>query len=159
MATLTGTRGADGVAVGGFGDGCNLKVAWGSYTFAANPTAADVVRLCWLPKGARVLGGYVQAADIDTGTEALDIDIGWEANGSESADPDGFGNLGVWSGDAVTDVRPEVGIYYPLGGVLLTTGPQLFNEKTRIIATVNTAANAGGTGIMTVVVFYRQEYP
>lgn len=158
MATLTGTRGTPTFPIGGFGDSSNLKVAWGSYTFAVNPTAADIVNLCWVPKNARVLGGYVQAKDLDTGTEALDIDIGWLANGSDAADPDGFGNLGTWTGDAITDLRPEVGIYYPLGGVLFTTGPQKFAEDTVIAATVNTPANATGTGIMTAVVFYVIDY-
>jgi len=158
MATLTGTRGTTTFPVGGFGEASNLKVAWGSYTFAVNPTAADIVRPCWVPKNARVLGGYIQGADIDTGTEELDMDVGWLANGVEAADPDGFGNFDVITGDAVTGVKPEVGIYFNLGGVLYTTGPQKFSEDTCLSVTVNVDAHGGGTGILTLVAFYVIDY-
>lgn len=158
MATLTGVRGTTTFPVGGPGNATDLKVAWGSYTFAVNPTAADIVRPCKLPKNARVLGGYIQGADLDTGTEALDMDVGWLANGTEVADPDGFGNFGVITGDAVADVKPEVGIFFNLGGVLYTTGPQKFSDETIVSVTVNAPANATGTGIFTVVVFYVMDY-
>lgn len=154
MATLTAARAASTFPVYRDHGSGTLQVAYGTYTLAANPTAADVIEFCKVPKGAVVIGGYVQAKDIDTGTEALDIDIGWAANGVEAADTDGFGNLGVWTGDAITDLRPEVGIYYPLGGVLFATGPQAFSAQTTITGLVNVAANAGGTGQITVVVHY-----
>ncbi len=157
-STLTGSRAVKGFPVGGFGGGADLKVAWGSVTLAANPDPADVIEFCWLPKNAVVLGGWVQAGDIDTATdtdnEAFDFDLGWAANGSEAEDPDGFGNLGIWHGDAKTDFRPEEGNFYWLGGVLLTTGPQKFTAATKIIGTINAAATTTGTGIITVVVLY-----
>lgn len=158
MTALVGTRGNAAFPIGGFGEGPNLKVAWGSYTLASNPSQNDTIDFCWLPKNAIVLGGYLQAKDVDTGTEAFDLDIGWTANGVEAADSDGFGNLGVWTGDAITDLRPEVGIFYPLGGVLFTTGPQKFSAPTKIQGLVNAAANATGTGIITVVIFYVIDY-
>lgn len=158
MATLTGTRATTTFPVGGWGAGSDLKVAWGSYTLAANPSQNDVIRFCKVPKNARVLGGYLQGADIDTGTEAFDLDIGWLANGVDAADTDGLGNFGVITGDAVTELKPETGIYFPLGGVLLTTGPVKFSEDTVIAGLVNAAANATGTGILTVVVFYVMDY-
>ena len=153
MATLTATRAASTFPVyQGTGSG-NLSVAYGSYTLTANPTAADIIKLCKVPAGAVVLGGWIRGEDIDTGTEALDIDIGWAANGAEAADPDGFGNLGVWTGDATTDVKPEVSILYPLNGVL-KSGPVTFTRETTIQAVVNVAANAGGTGVIWVTVLY-----
>lgn len=158
MATLTGARAVDGFPVGGYGAGTDLKVAYGSYTFAVNPTAADPVRFCKVPANGLVLGGYLQGKDIDTGTEAFDLDIGWLANGVEAADTDGFGNFGVLAGDAITELKPETGIYFPLGGVLFTTGPQKFSAETVIAGLVNAPANAGGTGILTVVVFYVLDY-
>lgn len=158
MATLTGVRGTTTFPVGGPGDAADLKVAWGSYTFAVNPTAADIVRICKIPKNSRILGGYLQGVDLDTGTEALDMDVGWLANGTEAADPDGLGNFGTITGAVITSLRPEVGIYYPLGGLLLTTGPMKFTEETVITVTVNTPANATGTGIITVVVFYVMDF-
>jgi hypothetical protein len=154
MATLTATRAAATFPVAtGFGAG-NLRVAWGTYAIAANPTAADIIQLCRIPAGSTVLGGYVMAADIDTGTEALDIDIGWAANGVETADPDGFGNFGVWDGDTVGQIIPVAGSWKPLQGTLLTGGPQSFTNETVIQAVVNVAANAGGTGQITLVVFF-----
>src|SRR5436190_12624209 len=99
-----------------------LAVAWGAYTLTANPTAADIVKLCKVPAGAVVIGGWFRGEDIDTGTEALDIDIGWAANGGtttpDAADPDGFGNFGTIDGDAVSQVKPEVSILYQLNGTL-----------------------------------------
>jgi hypothetical protein len=95
----------------------------------------------------------VQGADIDTGTEELDFDIGWAANGAESADPDGFGNFGVVTGDVSVHLA-VAGIYLPFQGVLQTTGPQTFTRETIIQAVVNTDAATGGTGILTAVVFY-----
>ena len=154
MATLTGSRAASTYPVPkGTGAG-NLKVAWGSYNIATALSQNDIVQFCRVPAGAVVIGGYVQGKDIDTGTEAFDFDIGWAANGTEALDADGFGNFGVWDGDAVAQLRPEAGIFYPLGGVLLTTGPQTFTNETIIQGTCNAAANAGGTGILTVVVFF-----
>lgn len=157
MATLTAARAHANFPVAGHGFGGALKVAWGTYTLAANPTAADIIQFCRVPQYATVLGGYLMGADIDTGTEAFDMDIGWAANGTDAADPDGFGNFGVMSGDVITELIPVAGIYRPLQGVLLTAGPKTFSAETIIEGVVNAAANAGGTGVLTLVVFYTLE--
>lgn len=154
MATLTATRAGDSFPVftpTGAGILCR---AYGTITLAANPAQNDVLEFCKVPAGATVTGGWVMAADIDTGTEALDIDIGWLANGNEVADTDGFGNMGVLTGDAVTEYKPEVGTLRPLAGVLLSAGPKTFAVETTIAGLVNAAANAGGTGQITVMVDY-----
>jgi hypothetical protein len=130
-----------------------LCVAWGKYTLAANPTAADIVEFCRTPAGAVVVGGFLRGEDIDTGTEALDIDIGWAANGVESADPDGFGNFGVVTGDVVTEWKPEVSILLPLNGTL-KSGPVSFTNETVIQGVINAPANAGGTGVLWLSVYY-----
>lgn len=154
-STTTETRGSLTYPVAGplMGGALGVSVGWHSFA-ATDDEAGDVFRVCKVPAGATVIGGYVQGKDIDTGTEALDIDVGWIANGVEALDADGFGNLGLWSGDAVTDVRPEVGIFYNLGGVLYTTGPQTFTNATQIALTVNTPANSLTAGKVTVVVFW-----
>ena len=100
-----------------------------------------------------MIGGYFRGEDIDTGTETLDIDIGWAANGVEAADTDGFGNFGVLTGDVTTDVKPEVSILYPLNNTL-KSGPVSFSAKTKIQGLVNAVAAAGGTGALWVVLFY-----
>lgn len=153
MATLTGSRAAaDFPVFQPIGNGL-LCVAYGSYTLTTNPTAADILKLCKVPAGSVVLGGFLRGQDIDTGTAALDIDIGWAGNGAEAADPDGLGNLGVLNGTAVTNYLPEGGFLIPLHGTL-AAGPASFSRETTIQAVFNAPANAGGTGTLTVVVYY-----
>jgi hypothetical protein len=155
MATLTGTKAATTAPVPGLPvpNGV-LGVAWGIYNFASAASAADIVNICKVPAGATVIGGFLQGADIDTGTDTLDLDVGWAANGTDSADPDGFGNFGVLSGDAVSEFRPVAGIYCPFVNVIQDSGYKTFAAETTITVTVTAAANAGGTGIIKVVVFY-----
>lgn len=151
--TLTATRAASTFPVfKGMGAGA-VCFAYGIYEIGAAVEDGDIFRMCRVPKGAYVIDGFVRGTDIDTGTETLDMDIGWAENGVESADPDGFGNLGVWSGDAVTDVRPEVQIWYPFNGVL-KNGPQYFSAETVIQLEANAASNAGHTGTVYVGVYY-----
>jgi hypothetical protein len=157
MATLTAARAAANFPVTAFAGAGVLQVAYGSYTLAANPTAADIIQFCKVPAGATVIGGFLRGEDIDTGTEALDIDIGWAANGGTgvgaTADPDGFGNFGVITGDAVTELKPEVSIFLPLNGTL-KSGPVSFDAETTIQAVINAPANAGGTGVLWLQVHY-----
>jgi hypothetical protein len=130
-----------------------LACAWGTYTHASNLAATTVIEYCRVPKGARIVGGYWCATDLDTGTEELDIDIGWAANGDEAADTDGFGNLGVVTGDVSVHV-PVASIWIPFQGVLFTAGPKLFNAETVLTAIVNVDAATGGTGQSTMVAYY-----
>lgn len=132
-----------------------LAVAKGTYDFLVNPTANDVIRFCKVPRGCEVIGGWIAGADLDTGTEALDIDFGWEANGTDVADTDGFGNMGVLDGDTVSQIIPVAGIWRPLQGVLLTSGFVSFAGETWMSGLVNVAANAGGTGKLSMMVLYR----
>ena len=154
MATYQSTQAATGRAHKSLIGSPGVQSACGVFTITTALAANDVIQMLRIPAGATVLGGYLRANDIDTGTEALDIDIGWAANGVDSADEDGFGNLGVWTGDVITDLRPEAGVYFPLGGVLNSTGPKTFTVETVIQLDVNAGANAGGTGSIWVVVDY-----
>ena len=154
MATYTTTEAAAGAAALGHGFAGNVKAAVGSLELGTALANNDVLQFCKVPAQAVVFGGWLMGDDLDTGTETLDIDIGWAANGTEAADPDGFGNFGVITGDAVTGIKPEVSIWLPLGGVLRTGGPQLFSAETRIEGDVNANPNAGGTGTLTLVVLY-----
>lgn len=120
--------------------------ACGVFTITTALAPNDVIEMLRVPAGATVLGGYLRATDIDTGTETLDIDIGWAANGVDAADEDGFGNLGVWTGDSNND--------FTLGNVLWTAGPKTFGAETVIQLDVNAAAAAGGTGTIWLVVDY-----
>ena len=137
-----------------------MHCATGTYTFAANPTAADIVELCVLPAGARIVGGFIYSQDLDTGTETLDIDLGWTANGGsgtyDAADPDGLGNLGVWNGDAFAlgNLWNIAGQCWVLAGILATGVLPSFTKKTKIQAVVNVTAAATGTGSFTAVIYY-----
>jgi len=111
----------------------------------------DTWRLCKLPKGAIPLGGYFACDDIDTGTETLDIDLGIEANGVDSADPDFFVNAGVLSGDAITDFAlTNVANYRQIAFKTFTE----LGAETQVTATANAVANAGGTGTVSCVIYY-----
>lgn len=151
--TLTSTRAASTFPVFKPQGAGAVAFAYGTYEIGAAVEDGDIFEMCRVPAGAVVIDGFVRADDIDTGTETLDMDIGWAANGTESADPDGFGNLGVWSGDAVTDVKPEAQIWYPFNGVL-KDGPQTFTAETVIQLEANAASNAGHTGTVYVGVYY-----
>lgn len=155
MATLTAARAASTFPVpGAMVPGGALQVAYGVYNLTAAPSAADIINMCKVPAGATVIGGFLQGADIDSGTETLDIDVGWAANGVDAADPDGFGNNGVLSGDATTERLPVAGIYVPFTNVIQDSGYKTFAAETTITLTIVAAANAGGTGVLKVVVFY-----
>lgn len=137
------------------GSGNTMCCATGYIDVAANPVAADIYRLCKVPAGAVVVGGRVYSGDLDTNaTETLDLDIGWEANSAEVADPDGFGNLGVLGTDTVAGVKPEAGYNFPFGGVLVTAGPKTFTKETVITVTCVATAATFAAGRLSVVVHY-----
>ena len=154
--TLTATRAKAGFPVAANGPAGDVKVAIGNITIAANVEDGDIFEMCKVPAGAAVFGGWIDAADLDTGIEALDMDVGWAANGNESADPDGLGNFGVWTGDTDT-LKPEVANHLIFGGTLLSAGPQLFTAETTIQVEANAAATTFASGPMTCVVLYTMD--
>lgn len=155
MATYTAKQATPGAAVPGHGMGGDLKVACGSLELGTAVAVNDVLEFLKLPAGAVVVGGWLTGDDIDTNaTETFDMDLGWLINDDEAADPDGFGNLGVITGDAVAEIKPEVSIHMWLGGILRTDGPKLFTAETTIAGDVNAVAATGGTGTLTLTVFY-----
>jgi hypothetical protein len=148
---VTATRGSSTFPVPGTGV---LRVAWGTYTHATNLAATTTIDYCRIPAGAVVTGGYWCATDLDTnGSEEINIDIGWAANGVEIADPDGFGNLDVLTGDVSVHL-PVASIWVPLQGVLIATGPQAFSAETLLQAVINVDAATGGTGQSTLVAYF-----
>lgn len=155
MATFTATRAASTFpAYQNVGAGA-LSVAYGTIEVTANPVAADIYEMCRVPAGAVVVGGRVYSDDLDTNvTETLDLDIGWLANGTDAADPDGFGNLGVMGTDTVAGVKAEAGYNYSLGGVLVTDGPKTLAAETVIAVTCVATAATFAAGTLSVVVYY-----
>lgn len=156
MATIVGPRATSTSAVPGLPiPASSPGIAWGYYNVATAPSAADVLEICKVPAGATVIMGFVQAADLDTNaTETLDIDVGWKANGTDAADPDGFGNFGVLTGDAVAEFRPVAGIFLPLTNVLQDSGYKTFAAETTITVTFTGAPATLTAGYIKVVLFY-----
>jgi len=158
--TLTAVRGAAGFPIAHYAGAGVLQCAYGSYTIAAVVEDGDIFEMCWVPAGAVIVGGYFYGADIDTGTEVLDMDVGWAANGGsgtyDAADPDGLGDLGALTGDAFVagNVSPTVGLMYPLSGRLSVGILPFFTKKTKIQVEANVPSNAGHTGVISVVVWY-----
>jgi len=152
--TLTATRGSSTFPVAEPVLAGVMCCATGTYEIAANVEDGDIFEMCRVPANAVIVGGWLYGDDLDTGIETLDLDVGWAANGTEAADPDGLGNFGVLTGDAVTGYKPEISICLPLGGTLRTGGPQSFSAETVIQVEANAAAATGGTGTLTVVVHY-----
>ena len=132
-----------------------LRVAHGTYTHATNLAAATTIEYCRLPKGAVLVGGYFSATDLDTGgTEEIDIDIGWAANGVDLADTDGLGTLGTAITGDVSVHLGVAGMFFPFQGVLFSSGPITFGAETVLQALINTDAETGGTGTSTMVAYY-----
>lgn len=155
IGTVTADRAATTFPVAAGGSAGQVLVAWGTYNIGAAVAANDVIQMCRTPKGATVIGGWIQGEDIDTGTEALDFDIGYAANGVDAADTDAWGNLGVVTGDVSVQMPTGVaGIYIPFAGVLATGGPKTLAAETLHQVLFNVAANAGGTGRLTMYVLY-----
>lgn len=158
--TLTATRAASGFPVASYAGAGVVQAAHGTYAIAANVEDGDIFEMCKVPAGATVIGGFFYGADLDTGTETLDMDIGWAANGGsgtyDSADPDGLGNLGVLTGDAFAagNVSPVAGLIYPLSGLLATGVLPTFTKNTTIQIEANAAAATFAAGSVSVVVFY-----
>lgn len=131
--------------VPGSGPGGDLKVLYGSKTFATAPSAADTIKMFKIPAGFTPLFGWLVGDDIDTGTEALELDVGVTGDTTKYLDS------GVITGDAIANEKITVGIKIPLQEDLMTVKPTAFTAETDCIVTVTAAANAGGTGTVTVV--------
>lgn len=159
--TLTSARAASGVQpFKTHGDGL-VCCARGTYEVAAQVEDGDIFEMCKVPAGAVILAAFLYADDLDTGTEVLDMDVGWAANGGsgtyDSADPDGLGDLGAWLGDAST--LPN--IFNGTGTMMVLPSPHFgngdlpfFTKETTIQVEANTPANTFAAGAMTVVVLY-----
>jgi hypothetical protein len=144
----------------------NLKVWHRKYEIAANVEDGDIFELGFLPGNVMVCGSVFVCDDIDTGTEALDMDLGWAANGGgsatytdsetgvtytnsgASASPTGFSNAGVLTGDGLAEshtgnVRVQ---FYP--------DPLFFSAKTKVQIEANAPANAFTAGTAGAYILY-----
>lgn len=145
------------------------KVAWGLYDMGVVVVEdGDIRRLCKIPKHVLVIEGHMWTGDLDTGTETIDIDIGWAANGGGSstyttpegitftnsgatASPTGFVNSGVLTGDAITDFAAAGTNFRPFP---FPNGPLYFSRETVIQAEVNAPAATPASGKIYVLLKY-----
>jgi hypothetical protein len=121
-----------------------LGVNYGSLSIAAAQSKDDTITWFYIPQGVIVIDGWLRGDDIDTGTEAYELDIG------VSDDTDKYLNSGVITGDAVTGVKP-VGVLTRLNQNTVAASsadamPDATTEEEQILGTVVAAANSGGTG-------------
>lgn len=145
MAAVNSLQYGAGIARPGAGHAGDLKVLFGSKNISTALSASDTLNFFTAPAGFTPLFGFLQGADLDTGIETLEIDIGI------SGDATKYLNSGVITGDAVTEIKPVAGIWMPLAEELFTVVPTAFTVDTDIIGTWTAAAATGGTGVITLV--------
>ena len=144
MAATNSDQYGTGIARVGSGEFGSLKVCYGSIEVATAASAADTINMFTMPKGFTPLFGYLVGDDIDTGTEALELDVG------VTGDTTKYLNSGVITGDTIANEKITVGIKIPLQEDLMTVKPTELTADTDCIITVTAAANAGGTGTISV---------
>jgi len=164
MATFTSNQ-ADTGMTGGPGVGWHnfLLPVMGWIEVTANPSDGDIYQMCYTPKNFLCVGGYFAADDLDIGAEELDMDLGWADNGdaatvsklyegtewtnaASSDDPDGLLNMGVLTGDTITDLTTSAANYRPI----VLTQPKFFSAPTLIQVEANAAAASFSSGWMMV---------
>ena len=133
--------------------GSTLKALFGTIEIGTAASTNDTINLFTMPVGFTPLFGYMVGDDIDTGTEALEIDIGI------SGDTTKYLDSGVITGDTIANEKITVGIKIPLQEELMTVKPTEITTETDVIATYTAAANAGGTGTLTVWLVGMQNDP
>jgi len=140
--TNTDQYGSSKVQIGS--GGSTLKALYGTIEIGAAASINDTINLFTMPAGFTPLFGRMVGDDLDTGTEALEIDIGI------GGDTTKYLNSGVITGATIANEKITVGISIPLQEELMTVKPTEVTSDTDVIATYTAAANAGGTGTLTV---------
>jgi hypothetical protein len=130
-----------------------ICAATGVLTVATAPRVNDIWRMVRLPRNIQVVGGFVYASVLDSGTpKTLDLDFGWEASGDEAADPAGFGKASVNINDPVN--AEAAGYQFMFGGVL-KAGPKVFPYEMVLSFKVIAQPAAFSPGTLSVVALYR----
>jgi hypothetical protein len=122
-----------------------------------------------LPAHALVIGGWLVSEDLDVGTEVLELDFGWAANGGAQTDTyvDPFGvsydnsgyqasqtglvDSGALLGDAVAGLPVPAGLNYR---PILLAKPLYFKLQTNVLMHVEVPANTQAAGTLTLYVQY-----
>ena len=151
--TLTATRAASTFPPTDYFGAGVLQCAWGTYSVTDDAWEdGDIFAMCKVP-ACTIVGGYFSAQDLDTGEEAADLMVGYAANGTDAADPNGLLLAGVKTGDI--SVHLDVAsTWMPLQGAMTAAGPTTLSAPTTIQVEVNVAQTTPAAGQMTVVVYY-----
>lgn len=164
--TLTGDRAARKFPPQGHGYQYMVPV-FGNYPVAAQVEDGDIFELCRTPANFLMLFGHFITDDLDTGTEALNMDLGWAANGGStetytsswgtvytnaagSASATGLVDAGTLTGDAVaTDLVLAGTNWRPI----IKPGGLFFSRPTIIQVEANTPANVFAAGDVSCVLW------
>lgn len=152
IGTVAAANAATGKPVASNGFANTVKVAYGTYNIGAVTADGDIIQMCRTPAGAVIIDVAIYGQDIDTGTEAWAFSAGYAANGVDTADPDAWGAFVAVTGDGIGNSTAGVRLFG--GGVLASGGPKTLTVETLHQLEVDTAANAGGTGRITMLVYY-----
>ena len=149
MAATIATRAAATQTVRGAGWGSAKYSQYGQVTIAANPAPADTYKMVRLPKGAIILGGRITGGSLDnSSTPLIDIDCGVDMGGT--LDTDQLGNFGTWKSAAINGYKPQVSYNMPLGGLLVTAGPQTMTGEYNDVYLTVVASAAGDFATATI---------
>lgn len=126
-------------------DGGKMKMAYDTYELSADLAAGDVIKMCRIPKGAKIIDVRMFFDDLDASGGTLDV--GWAAGaaGVEAIDADGFG--------AAVDVT-SAGVYSMFTSQSTRPGfDKTFAEEVQATVTTNGDTDAT-SGTITLQVFY-----
>jgi hypothetical protein len=163
MTIFVGDRAAASFPVAQGHTGGAVHVAYGVYEVTTNPVDGDTYELCKVPAGAVIFDGMFFGDDLDTntGSETLDLDVGWKANGGsgtyDSADPNGLADMGTLIGSVAAPNLAQVasGLVYNFAGPIFGAGDfPTFTAETTIQVEANTAASTFASGAIGVYVLY-----
>ena len=120
----------------------NVVAVTGSRTLAANPTAADAIRLCKIPPGFQAYRLTIKNADLDSnGTPTLVISAGYRpVDGSAGVD-----NAFIAAGSTILQAASGV------GGNSFFVKPVAIEKESYLVLVVGTAAATFAAGEITAV--------
>lgn len=130
-----------------------MKCLYGTIEIGTALAAADIIKFFTAPVGFTPIFGWLAGDDLDTGTGVIEIDVGIAGATTKYLDS------GAINGTTIANEKITTGIKIPLQQELMTVKPTAFAAETDIIGTITAAANAGGTGTLTLFMFGLQDDP
>lgn len=153
MATIKSAAITNGTPIPGFGaGGGNVRCQTATVTVPAASATTDIFQLFYLPPNAKVVGGTLKTADLDTTTNVT-LNVGDTGGGADSsgtaiaADADRY--FAAFSGQAaaVTTTMAATGVFFKTG-------------TSKVLVQMTLAAGPSTTaGDVTVALYYTCEEP